>query len=428
MAAALFIAFVILLVIGAPIAIALGGAAFVSIAGFSDIPLILVPQRFFTGADSFTLMAIPFFMISGALMTKGGVSSRLINLFGVILRKLPGGLAIVVCVASAFFGAISGSSPATAAAIGGIMLPAMMAAKYNQAFSMSCVASAGYLGSIIPPSIIMVTYGVAVNASIGDMFMAGLIPGIMLCLGMCVYSYLVGKKNNYVLTETHTVTGKEFLKLLVDAIPAILMPLIILGGIYGGIFTPTEAGCVSVIYGLIVGFFVYKELKIKDLFVIFKESALSTSMILFIIAGAAAFGNIMTREMVPNTVANFLISLTDNKIVYLLLVNVLLLIVGCFMETNVSILILAPILFPVAQSMGVDIIHFGIIMVVNLSIGTLTPPLGMNLYVASGIMKTKVTKMLGKHLVGFIFVSVAVLMLITYIPEISTFLPRLFAD
>lgn len=428
MAAPLFIALVFLIAIGAPLAFALAGAAYIAIAGFSKLPDFLVIQKFFTGTDSFTLMAIPFFMISGSLMTTGGVSKRLVNLFSVMLRNLPGGLAIVTVVACTFFGAISGSAPATAAAIGGIMMPAMFAARYNRSFAMNTVASAGYLGVIIPPSITMVTYGVASGASIGDMFMAGVFPGILLCVGMCAYSFFVGRANNYVLHDTHTVSGKEFLAILFDSIPALLMPLIILGGIYGGIFTPTEAGCVSVVYGLFVGFFIYRELTFKDLNTVFRQSALSTSMILLIIAAAAAFGNVMTREMVPNTVASFIISISDDRIVFLLLVNILLLIVGCFMETNTAIMIIAPILLPVAKALGVDVVHFGIIIVINLAIGLLTPPLGMNLYVSSGIAKLKLTVMFSRYLLGYLAVSIALLLVITYIPEICLYLPQTLSN
>jgi len=426
MASILFISMILLIATGMPLAYALGGAAFLSIAT-SDLPSILAVQRFFTGVDSFTLMAIPFFMISGSLMSKGGVSKRLIKLCSIFLRKLPGGLAVVTVVACTFFGAISGSAPATAAAIGGIMIPVMMENRYAPGFSMATVASAGYLGVIIPPSITMVTYGVAAGASIGDMFMAGIIPGIMLCVGMSIYALFVGWKNNYVMVNDEKLPGKEILKTVFEAIPALLMPVIILGGIYGGIFTPTEAGCVSVVYGLIVGFFVYKELKLSDIPSIFKSSALSASMILLIIGCASAFGNIIAREMIPNKVATLIIGFSDNKVVFLILVNVLLLIVGCFMETNTAIMIIAPILLPIAQRFGIDIIHFGIIIVINLAIGLLTPPLGMNLYVATGISGKKVSDILGKHLVGYIVISISILLVITYVPAISTFLPKLLA-
>lgn len=425
MSAILFITLVIFIVLGLPLAYAIGGASLLAILS-SDLPAMLATQKFFTGVDSFTMMAIPFFMIGGSLMSKGGVSDRLIKLCSLFLRKLPGGLAVVTVVACTFFGAISGSAPATAAAIGGIMLPAMIKNRYDQAFAMSTVASAGYLGVIIPPSITMVTYSVAVGASIGDMFLAGILPGIVLCIGMSIYSLFVGRKNNYVMADEKPMTGEEKIKTFIGAIPAILMPVIILGGIYSGIFTPTEAGCVSVVYGFIVGFFVYRELKLSDIPVIFRDSALSSSMVLLIIGCAAAFGNLLTREMIPNAVATFIIGISDDKILFLLLVNILLLIVGCFMETNSAIMIIAPILWPVANQLGVDKIHFGIIMVINLAIGLLTPPLGMNLYVATGIMKKKVSDILGKYLVGYLLVSIGILMIITYVPKICTLLPTMF--
>ena len=261
MSAILFITLVAFIITGMPLAYAIGGASFFSVAFGSDLPEIFVVQRFFTGVDSFTLMAIPFFMISGSLMSKGGVSDRLIKLCSIFLRKFPGGLAIVSIVACTFFGAISGSAPATAAAIGGIMIPVMLENRYKEDFAMTTIASAGYLGVIIPPSITMVTYGVAAGASIGDMFMAGILPGVLLCLGMSVYAYFVGKKNNYMMPGTEELTGREAVKTVIEAVPALLMPVIILGGIYGGIFTPTEAGCVAVVYGFAVGFFVYRELK-----------------------------------------------------------------------------------------------------------------------------------------------------------------------
>ena len=425
MAPILFSTLVIFILTGMPLAYAIGGCSLFAVVFGSNLPAVFVTQRFFTGVDSFTLMAIPFFMISGSLMAKGGVSDRLIKLCSVFLRNLPGGLAMVSIVACTFFGAISGSAPATAAAIGGIMIPVMLRNEYQDDFAMSTIASAGYLGVIIPPSITMVTYGVAAGCSIGDMFMAGILPGICLCVGMCIYAFIIGKKHNYVMKNTEEMDSAQVIRTILDAVPALLMPLIILGGIYSGIFTPTEAGCVAVVYGFIVGFFVYKELRISDLPEIFRSSALSASMILLIIGCANAFGNIMAREMVPNAVANFMIGISTNKFVFLILVNVLLLIVGCFMETNTAIMIIAPILLPVAKELGIHTIHFGIIMVINLAIGLLTPPLGMNLYVATSICGKNVSDILGKNLVGYIIVSIAVLMLITYIPNICLLLPNL---
>lgn len=424
MTSILFIAFAALVFLGVPLALCLSGSAFVAFAA-SDFPISIVIQKFFTGSDSFTLLAIPFFMMSGSIMSRGGVSKRLIDLVSLALKNVPGGLAMVTVVACAFFGAISGSAPATCAAIGGIMVPAMIQNKYDDSFSMVTSASGGFLGHIIPPSISMVTYSVIAGCSIGDMFLAGFIPGTVLALSMCVYAFAVGKKNNYVMVKTEKLTLSQTMKVIFEAIPAILMPVIILGGIYGGIFTPTEAGCIAVVYGLIVSMFIYRELSIKDLPKILVESALSTSMVVLIIAGASSFGNILTREMVPNKVAAFIIGISSNKYTFLLLVNLLLLLVGCFMDTQVSIVIIAPILLPVAQSLGIETIHFGIIMICNLAIGLITPPLGMNLNVASGIGKVPLTYLIKKYLFGYLAADIIALLLITYIPALSLFLPGL---
>lgn len=424
MTSILFITFAALVFLGVPLALCLSGSAFVAFAA-SDFPISIVIQKFFTGSDSFTLLAIPFFMMSGSIMSRGGVSKRLIDLVSLALKNVPGGLAMVTVVACAFFGAISGSAPATCAAIGGIMVPAMIQNKYDDSFSMVTSASGGFLGHIIPPSISMVTYSVIAGCSIGDMFLAGFIPGTVLALSMCVYAFAVGKKNNYVMVKTEKLTLSQTMKVIFEAIPAILMPVIILGGIYGGIFTPTEAGCIAVVYGLIVSMFIYRELSIKDLPKILVESALSTSMVVLIIAGASSFGNILTREMVPNKVAAFIIGISSNKYTFLLLVNLLLLLVGCFMDTQVSIVIIAPILLPVAQSLGIETIHFGIIMICNLAIGLITPPLGMNLNVASGIGKVPLTYLIKKYLFGYLAADIIALLLITYIPALSLFLPGL---
>lgn len=424
MTSILFIAFAALVFLGVPLALCLSGSAFVAFAA-SDFPISIVIQKFFTGSDSFTLLAIPFFMMSGSIMSRGGVSKRLIDLVSLALKNVPGGLAMVTVVACAFFGAISGSAPATCAAIGGIMVPAMIQNKYDDSFSMVTSASGGFLGHIIPPSISMVTYSVIAGCSIGDMFLAGFIPGTVLALSMCVYAFAVGKKNNYVMVKTEKLTLSQTMKVIFEAIPAILMPVIILGGIYGGIFTPTEAGCIAVVYGLIVSMFIYRELSIKDLPKILVESALSTSMVVLIIAGASSFGNILTREMVPNKVAAFIIGISSNKYTFLLLVNLLLLLVGCFMDTQVSIVIIAPILLPVARSLGIETIHFGIIMICNLAIGLITPPLGMNLNVASGIGKVPLTYLIKKYLFGYLAADIIALLLITYIPALSLFLPGL---
>ncbi len=415
---------IVLIAVGVPIAMSLTGATLATLLVVTDVNPIVVSQRYFTAVDSFSLMAIPFFMMAGMLMERGGISKRLINLANLLLGNLYGSLAIVLIVTSAFFGALTGSSTATVAAIGGIMIPAMLRSGYEEGFSLSTSASSGFLGCIIPPSIPMITYGVAAGVSIGGMFMAGVIPGILLALGMCCYAFYIGKKNNY-KTSDKRPTGKEIMIAFKEAIWALFMPIIILGGIYGGIFTPTEASCVALFYGLIVGIFIFKELEIKDLPKMIKQAMINSAMVLFIIAGATAFGYLMTRGMIPTRIATAITNITDNSIIFLLIVNILLLVMGTFMETNAAIMITAPIFLPIVTAMNINPIHFGTIMIVNLAIGQITPPLGVNLFVAAGIQGGTLEKVVNKHLIRYILICVLILLLITYIPGISLVLPSL---
>lgn len=422
MAAALFGIFFGLVVIRVPIAIALALGAAIPLFMFTNLPLVAVAQKFFTATDSFPLMAIPFFIIAGGLLERGGVSKRLVSFASALVGGLPGGLAIVTFLASAFFGAISGSSTATVIAIGSIMVPAMLHEGYPLKFALATVASAGYLGVIIPPSIPMVVYGMATGTSVTDVFMAGFIPGLMLCGAMSIYAYFFGKKY---LKTTKKFSLNEVWRTFKEAFWALLMPGIILGGIYGGVFTPTEAAAVACLYGVLVGFFIFKELNLKTLYEILRNSVVTSSMIMFIVAAASAFGFVMTRDMVPVKVADFIISISNNPIILLILINVLLLIVGTFMETCAAIMILGPLFLPICQQMGVDMTAFGIVMVVNLAIGMITPPLGLNLFVAAGLKNCNVDKVINIHLVKYIAISVTVLLILTFIPSISLFLPNL---
>lgn len=420
----LFGSLIILIALGVPIALSLGAPAIIAVVLAGGLSPIVVAQRFFTGTDSFATMAIPFFMIAGVLMELGGVSKRLIKLCNIILGSMPGGLAIVTIVTSAFFGALTGSSPATVAAVGGIMIPTMIKMGYSEEFSLATSASSGYLGVIIPPSIAMVTYGVATGASIGSLFIAGFVPGVLIAIALSVYAFFVGKKNSY--TNKQKYTFKEFLAALWDAVPALLMPVIILGGIYGGIFTPTEAAAVSILYGLIVGIFIYKELPLKEIPGLFKRAGISSAMVMFIIASASAFGYIMNREMIPVKITNAILGFSqDSTIIFLLFVNLLLLVVGTFMETNAAIMIIVPVLLPVLQALNIDLVHFGLIMTINLGIGMITPPLGVNLFVASGIHGCKVEKVLNRHLVMYLLISIGMLFLFTYVEDLILFLPNL---
>lgn len=411
--------------IGLPVALALAIATLAGVLICTPISPIIVVQRFFTAMDSFPIMAIPFFMIAGLVMERGGISRRLIDFVYLLLGKLSGGLAIVTVMTSCFFGALTGSSPATVAAVGGIMIPAMIKEGYDEEFALATAATAGFLGPIIPPSICFVTFGVATGASIGALFIAGIIPGILLAIGMSLYAYYVGRKKGYRIKNDHKVTGAELWKASREAGWALLMPVIILGGIYGGVFTPTEAACVALFYGLVLGLFVYREVTWKELPALFKKSAINSALVMFIIACATAFGYIMTRYMIPANIARFVTQITSDPVTFLLIVNVMLLILGTFMETNAAIMLTAPILMPIALAMKIDPILFGTVMVVNLCIGMITPPLGVNLYVAAGLHGGTIGKVVNKYLIWYLIVSVAILMLITYIPAISLTLPSL---
>ncbi|MGE5575603.1 MAG: TRAP transporter large permease [Syntrophothermus sp.] len=423
MTGVLFGTFAGLVLLNVPIAISLGLATVIALAVSGTAPMVVVAQRMFTATDSFPLMAIPFFMIAGSLMERGGISRRLINLANTMVGTLPGGLALVAVLASMFFAAISGSGPATVAAIGSIMIPAMARQGYDRGFATAVQASGGFIGVIIPPSIPMITYGVVAGASIGGLFLGGFIPGILMGIALMIVAYIISKKRNYIGVER--ATFKQVAVAFKESLLALLMPVIILGGIYGGIFTPTEAGNVAVVYGLIVGIFVYKELKWQDLRAVFRTSAINTSIVMLIIATASAFGLLLTRQMIPVQIAEFFLSLTKSPYVLLLLINILLLIVGTFMETNAAIIILAPIFLPIITRMGIDPIHFGLIMVVNLAIGMITPPLGVNLFVGCGIAQITIERLV-KAIWPFLLASIVVLFLITYIPGLVMWLPKLF--
>ena len=381
-----------------------------------SIPYSVITQVMVTANDSFPLMAIPFFILAGVLMGRGGVSERLLNIANSFVGHYRGGFAIAAVLTAMFFSAISGSGPATVAAIGSIMIPEMVKRGYKKLFATALIASAGTIGIVIPPSIPLVIYGVSSGTSIGDLFKAGIIPGILMGGALMIWAYVHAKKENY--KPDSQATWKERFHHINRGKGALFMPVVILGGIYGGIFTPTEAAVIAVVYGLILSFFVYRELTWKDTIALFYDSAVSTGSIMIIVAAAAVFGRILTLEQIPNNVAEALLTITDNPLVFLLLVNILLLIVGTFMETIAAVIILTPILLPLSVQMSIDPVHFGIVMIVNLSIGFITPPLGMNLFVASSISKIKIVQLSKGIIPGFIAL-VIVLFIITYISWFS---------
>lgn len=408
-----------------PIALSLGISTLgVFATQFPSMPMANnLAQAMITSADSFPLMAIPFFMLVGTLMEKTGIARRLVDIASILTGDTPGGLGMAAIVASMFFAAISGSGPATAAAIGGIMLPAMIEQKYSRSYSVGIVSGASIIGPIIPPSIPMIMYGVTVGVSVTKMFTAGFIPGFMLGGGLCLYNYFVSKKRGY-RGNTVTMTHKEKIDTFKGAIPAILMPVIVLGGIYGGIFTPTECSVVGVVYTLLVGKFVYHELTFKKLKESLVEAAITSATIMIIFGPATTFGRLLTIGKIPTMVTDAMLSFSTNKYVIMLIINVLLLIIGMFIDTNSSIVLFAPLFVPILTSLGYDIYYVGVIMVVNLCIGMLTPPLGANLFVAMRIGNISLEEAL-KEAMPVIGVEILILAVMILCPWLITFLPNL---
>lgn len=418
----LFLSFVILLILGVPIAICLGSSSILAmIAQGAGRPLDTImsslPIIFSASTSKFVLLAIPFFILAGNIMEKAGISKKLIDLAEAYVGHIKGGMAIVCVIVSCFFAAISGSGPATVAALGVIIIPAMIKSGYSPAFSAALMAAAGAIGVIIPPSITFVVFGAIADASIGDLFIAGLIPGLLVGGALIVVALMVGRKSD--LKKLPKATKKEKIIALKDASWGLIMPVIILGGIYGGIFTPTEAAAVAVIYGLIVGIFIYKKIKFEELYDIFIDTASTSATVMFITAAASLFAYVLTRARLDVTISTYLASVTGGSvIVFFIIVNILLLIAGCFLDSTSALYIFTPLFVPVAQALGIDIIHLGVVMIVNLAIGLITPPVGVNLYVACGVGNVDL-KQISKAVLKLITAALIVLMLITYIPKIS---------
>jgi C4-dicarboxylate transporter DctM subunit len=421
--AVLFISLTIFLILNVPVGISIGLSTLAAALFNPRMTDTFIVQHLIAGSDSFPLMAIPLFILAGDLMGAGGVSRRIINVVNAFLGRLTGGVAIVTVVVCMFFAAVSGSGPATVAAIGSIMVPAMVERGYDKSFALAVAAAAGSIGVIIPPSIPMVIYGVGTGTSITGLFMGGFMPGILIGLALIALCYIYCKKKGWRGTD-EVFTMKEKLQAVWDAKWALINPLIILGGIYGGLFTPTEAAAVAAVYAFICGVFFYKELDAKKLYKTIANACSTTGTTMAIIGCATAFTKLLTIEQIPMKVTNVLVALSDSRVIILLLINILLLIVGMVMDTTPAMMVLAPILLPVARSVGLSPIHFGIIMVVNLAIGFLTPPLGINLFVASRVGNTKLEVVL-KDIPMFIATMLLCLMLITYIPAITETLPRL---
>lgn len=422
-AAILFISFAILLIIGAPIAICLGvsSVAAMLVQG-AGRPLVTImsslPQLFAASTSKFVLLAIPFFILAGNIMEKAQISKKLIRLAETCVGHTKGGLAIVCVIVACFFAAISGSGPATVAALGLVLIPGMIRSGYSPAFSAALMGCAGAIGVIIPPSITFVVFGSIADTSIGDLFKAGVVPGLIMGAALIIIALLVGRKAD--LKSLPKASWRERWLAFKDAFWGLLMPFIILGGIYGGIFTPTEAAAVAVVYGLIVGIFIYKTIKFKELFTILIDSASTTATVMFITAAASLFAYVLTRARLDVAISSGLVNLSGGStFVFFLIVNVILLIAGCFLDSTSALYIFTPLFVPVAQALGIDMIHLGVVMIVNLAIGLFTPPVGVNLYVACGVANVDLKK-ISKAVVPLLIAALIVLLLITYIPFIST--------
>ena len=418
----LLVSFFILGFMNVPIAVALGLASCVCLTKFG-LDMSVLPTQVYSGIAKFVLLAVPFFILSGNIMEKSGISDKLIRLCKALVGHKRGGMIYVVVIASCFFAAISGSGPATVAALGSFLIPAMARDGYGREFPSALLATSGSIGTVIPPSIPFVMFGLVTGVSITRLFMAGIIPGLLFGLALIMVS--LRQTKDYDVAMEPKATAKERWNAFVDALPAIMMPVIILGGIYAGIFSPTEAAAVACIYGLIVGMFIYKKIHVKELYELFRSSVVGSGNIMLIIAGASLFAWFCSTSGITQTCTDLISRVAQNQFMFLLLVNIILIIAGCFMDSTSAIYILCPIFVPVAKALGYDLVALGVVFIVNLAIGNVTPPVGLNLFVACSIGEVTITGVC-KKVWPLLIAAAIVLLLITYVPVISTFLPDMF--
>ena len=418
----IFALLIALMLTGMPISIALGLTVLTFLFTMTEVPVQAVALKLFTGIEKFEIMAIPFFILAGNFLTHGGVARRMIHFATSMVGHWHGGLALAGVLACALFAAVSGSSPATVVAIGSILLPAMVKQGYPKSFGAGVITTSGALGILIPPSIVMVMYSVSTNTSVGKLFMAGVVPGLMLAFLLGLTTWALARKHAYPRMERVSWAGRW--RAFRDSVWGLLLIVVVMGGIYTGIFTPTEAAAMSAVYAFLIAVFVYRDLRLPQVGKVLLDSAAMSAMLLYIITNAVLFSFLMTSEGIPQAMAGWIMDKGLGQVSFLLVVNLLLLLAGNVMEPSSIVLIMAPILFPVATALGIDPVHFGIIMVVNMEIGMCHPPVGLNLYVASGITKMGITE-LTIAVMPWLLTMVGFLIVITYVPQVSLWLPRL---
>lgn len=415
----LFLTLFGLLLIGTPVAFALGLASMAALYFGSSIPLIIMPQKLFNGLNSFPFLAIPLFLLAGNIMAAAQISERLVKLAGLMLGQFPGGLAQMSTGASAFFGAISGSAPATSSAIGSILIPAMVRRGYPAPFAGAVIASSGALGLIIPPSLTMVVYGTIADVSIGSLFIAGIIPGVAIALALGLVNFAMARKHG--LEKEPVRNRSETFKIIGESGLALIMPIIILGGIYGGVFTPTESAAVACLYGLIVGLFIYRSISFKALGPIFMDTAVASAIVMYLMGTANAFSFIITAEQVPQTVAAMILDVSSEPMLIMVLVMILLLVAGTFLDNVAALVLLVPTLGTLIAAVGIDPIYFGVFTVIALAVGNFTPPVGLNLFIAAGLSGSSI-EAISKNALPYMGAYIAVLVLMILFPAAILFL------
>lgn len=419
----LFVVFIGAMVIGIPIAFVLGASSLYYFLFLGNIPLSMIGQKMYSGIDNYILLAIPFFILAGELMNRSKITDALISFSNILVGRIPGALAQINIVASVFFAGITGSGVADTAALGSILIPAMEKEGYTPEYAAAVTVASSVIGPIIPPSVVMVIYSMATGESVGALFAAGYVPGLLVALVLMILSYVYAKKYNHP-RRTNKLPMKEVLYTLKESIIGMMCPVILVVGIFSGMFTPTEAAVIACIYAIVAGLFLLKTMSLKDVFDSFVSSAVASTVTLLVIAMANLFGQVLAIERIPSLIANFMLGLTSNKYVFLLLLNLFLLFMGMIMDPGASVLILAPIFLPIALTLGIQPLHFAIVMLVNLNLGLITPPVGTCLYVAAPIAKISLER-LSKATLPFVLMEIVALMIMTFVPEVILFLPRL---